>query len=168
MNTPPSPQHQQTQPDAHVTIRPLAASDAAALSALLAAYGDEMQHTPGATTDASARADALLADPIAELLGGFLDEKLVAFSVFFDLPEAISGGRSGQLDDLYVTPSARGHRIAQRLIEATAAIGQSRAWVHLRWLVPEANPSALRAYARFAEQACWKSYVLWLAGPARW
>ncbi|MBG7335855.1 GNAT family N-acetyltransferase [Ectopseudomonas oleovorans] len=110
----------------------------------------------------------MIADPIAEVLGGFLGAELVAFAVFFDLPEAISGGRSGQLDDLYVLPAARGKRLAQRLITAIADTGRSRAWIHLRWLVPEDNPDAIRAYARFAEPAGWKSYVLWLAGSERW
>ena len=162
------PKGQKAPPDDSVTIRRLVAEDAVALASLLAAYGDEMRHGQGAGADAWARADALLADPIAEVLGGFLGDELVAFAVFFDLPEAISGGRSGQLDDLYVLPAARGKRLAQRLIAATADTGRSRAWIHLRWLVPEDNPDAIRAYARFAEPAGWKSYVLWLAGSERW
>lgn len=154
--------------DEGVTLRRLVAHDAVALASLLAAYGDEMRHGQGAGANALARADALIADPIAEVLGGFLGDELVAFAVFFDLPEAISGGRSGQLDDLYVLPAARGKRLAQRLIAAIADTGRSRAWIHLRWLVPEDNPDAIRAYARFAEPAGWKSYVLWLAGSERW
>ena len=162
------PRDQRALSDDGVTIRRLAAEDAVALASLLAAYGTEMRHGQGAGAEARARADALLADPIAEVLGGFLGDELTAFAVFFDLPEAISGGRSGQLDDLYVLPPARGRRLAQRLIAAIADTGRSRAWIHLRWLVPEDNPGAIRAYARFAEPAGWKSYVLWLAGTERW
>ncbi|WP_164498387.1 GNAT family N-acetyltransferase [Pseudomonas aeruginosa] len=162
------PKDQKAPPDDDVTLRRLIAHDAVALASLLAAYGDEMRHEQGAGANALARANALIADPIVEVLGGFLGDELVAFAVFFDLPEAISGGRSGQLDDLYVLPAARGKRLAQRLIAAIADIGRSRAWIHLRWLVPEDNPDAIRAYARFAEPAGWKSYVLWLAGSERW
>ena len=162
------PKDQKAPPDDDVTLRLLVAKDAVALASLLAAYGDEMRHGQGAGANALTRADALIADPIAEVLGGFLGAELVAFAVFFDLPEAISGGRSGQLDDLYVLPAARGKRLAQRLITAIADTGRSRAWVHLRWLVPEDNPDAIRAYARFAEPAGWKSYVFWLAGNERW
>lgn len=162
------PKDQKAPPDDDVTLRLLVAKDAVALASLLAAYGDEMRHGQGAGANALTRADALIADPIAEVLGGFLGDELVAFAVFFDLPEAISGGRSGQLDDLYVLPAERGKRLAQRLIMAIADTGRSRAWVHLRWLVPEDNPDAIRAYARFAEPAGWKSYVLWLAGNERW
>jgi len=159
---------QKAPPDADVTLRRLVAEDAVALASPVAAYGDEMRHGQGAGANALARADALIADPIAEVLGGFLGDELVAFAVFFDLPEAISGGRSGQLDDLYVLPAARGKRLAQRLITAIADTGRSRAWIHLRWLIPEDNPDAIRAYARFAEPAGWKSYVLRLAGNERW
>ncbi|MCO7639755.1 GNAT family N-acetyltransferase [Pseudomonas sp. S 311-6] len=162
------PKDQKAPPDDDVTLRRLVAHDAVALASLLAAYGDEMRHEQGAGANALARANALIADPIVEVLGGFLGDELVAFAVFFDLPEAISGGRSGQLDDLYVLPAARGKRLAQRLIAAIADIGRSRAWIHLRWLIPEDNPDAIRAYARFAEPAGWKSYVLWLAGSERW
>ncbi len=162
------PKDQKAPPDDDVTLRRLVAHDAVALASLLAAYGDEMRHEQGDGANALARANALIADPIVEVLGGFLGDELVAFAVFFDLPEAISGGRSGQLDDLYVLPAARGKRLAQRLIAAIADIGRSRAWIHLRWLVPEDNPDAIRAYARFAEPAGWKSYVLWLAGSERW
>jgi len=162
------PKDQKAPPDDDVTLRRLVAHDAVALASLLAAYGDEMRHEQGAGANALARANALIANPIVEVLGGFLGDELVAFAVFFDLPEAISGGRSGQLDDLYVLPAARGKRLAQRLIAAIADIGRSRAWIHLRWLVPEDNPDAIRAYARFAEPAGWKSYVLWLAGSERW
>lgn len=162
------PKDQKAPPDDDVTLRRLVAHDAVALASLLAAYGDEMRHEQGAGANALARANALIADPIVEVLGGFLGDELVAFAVFFDLPEAISGGRSGQLDDLYVLPAARGKRLAQRLIAAIADIGRSRAWIHLRWLVPEDNPDAIRAYARFAEPAGWKSYMLWLAGSERW
>jgi len=162
------PRDQHALSDDGVTLRRLVAEDAVALVSLLAAYGDEMRHGQGAGANALARANALIADPIAEVLGGFLGDELVAFAVFFDLPEAISGGRSGQLDDLYVLPAARGKRLAQRLITAIADTGRSRAWIHLRWLVPKDNPDAIRAYARFAEPAGWKSYVLWLAGNERW
>ncbi|WP_367027101.1 GNAT family N-acetyltransferase [Methylococcus sp. ANG] len=162
------PKDQKAPPDDDVTLRRLVVHDAVALASLLAAYGDEMRHGQGAGANALARANALIADPVAEVLGGFLGGELVAFAVFFDLPEAISGGRSGQLDDLYVLPAARGKRLAQRLIAAIADTGRSRAWIHLRWLVPEDNPDAIRAYARFAEPAGWKSYVLWLAGSERW
>ena len=91
------PKDQKAPPDDDVTLRRLVAHEAVALASLLAAYGDEMRHGQGAAANALAHANALIADPIEEVLGSFLGDELVAFAVFFDLPEAISGGRSGSV-----------------------------------------------------------------------
>lgn len=149
-------------------LRHLTSDDAAQFSELLQAYRTEMY--PAATVDSERddAAAALLVDPKAEIVGGFLDGKLSTFAVFFDLPEAISGSRAGQLDDLYVASHARGQRLAQRMIEAIADIGRARGWVHLRWLVPDENESARKTYDRFATPAAWKSYALWLGDGGPW
>lgn len=151
-----------------IAIRPLGLADGPALAALLARYGDALRHEAEPKPADEAAALRLLEDRAAELLGAFAGGRLVAFALFFDLPEAISGRRAGQLDDLYVAPEARGQRLAQRLIEAIAALGRGRGWVQLRWLAPQDNDEARHAYARFAESAPWASYVLWLADGARW
>lgn len=168
--------HDPTQTHDGLIIRPLTPDDLAWLSRLLSDYSNELRGTTrnsmGESTDDSTfdpgPAQALLSDPVAEAWGAFDGTALLGFAVFFDLPEAISGGRAGQLDDLYVDPRARGRRIAQRLIEAIAGVGRSRHWVHLRWLVPEGNLPAQQAYARIAQSAPWKSYVVWLSGEQRW
>jgi len=150
-----------------ITIRRLTAEEAPALAGLLAAYAGEMRHA-APPPPAPALAAGILADPKAELLGAIQAGTLLGFALFFDLPEAISGRRAGQIDDLYVSPDARGQRLAQRLIEAIAAIGRERGWVHLRWLVPQDNLAAQRAYDRLAERAPWLSFALWLDGQERW
>jgi len=153
---------------AKVAVRALVPADAGALAHLLARYGAALRHEAEAGPPDAAAAARLLDDPVAELLGAFICEELVAFAVFFDLPEAISGHRAGQLDDLYVAPEARGGRLAQHLVEAVAALGRTRGWVQLRWLAPQDGAEARRAYDRFAEPAPWASYVLWLSDGARW
>lgn len=147
-------------------IRPLSDTDQDAFCFRLSAYQAEM--TAAAARPDPQAAQRLLSDPVLTVIGGFRGGALVAFAVFFDLPEAISGRRAGQLDDLYVAPEARGHRLAQQMVEAVAAIGRQRGWVHLRWLVPEDNPGARKTYDRFAEAAPWKSYALWLGTEQRW
>lgn len=150
-----------------IAIRPMGAGDAAALAHLLAGYSREMRHAAPSPPD-PALAAGILADPKAELLGAFQGETPLGFVLFFDLPEAISGRRAGQIDDLYVSPDARGHRLAQRLIGAVADLGRQRGWVHLRWLVPQDNLAAQRAYDRLAERAPWLSFALWLDRQERW
>jgi len=107
-------------------------------------------------------ARGLLADPKAEIAGALLGADLLGFAVFFDLPEAITGERAGQLDDLFVSEAARGKGIARALIAHVADIGRRRGWVHLRWLVPEDNAAALRLYEGISEPAPWQSRVIWL------
>ncbi|MFH3481249.1 GNAT family N-acetyltransferase [Xanthobacter variabilis] len=151
-----------------ITLRPLERDDAEGLALLLARYGDALRHAREPSAPDVAAAARLLADPVAEILGAFVHGQPVAFAVFFDLPEAISGQRAGQLDDLFVMPEMRGRRLAERLIQAVAAEGLARGWVQLRWLAPQDNDGARRAYERFAEAAPWASYVLWLGDGARW
>ena len=140
------------------TIRRLTADEAPALAGLLAAYAGAMRHA-APPPPAPALAASILTDPKAELLGAFQDDTLLGFILFFDLPEAISGRRAGQIDDLYISPNARGQRLAQRLIDAVADLGRQRGWVHLRWLVPQDNLAAQRAYDRLAERAPWLSFA---------
>lgn len=153
-----------TQP---IAIRLLLPEDASAFAGLAAAYAGEMRHAPAPAPNVAA-ARRLLEDSKAEILGAFQQGTLIGFAILFDLPEAISGCRAGQIDDLYVAQSARGKRLAQHLIEAIVDIGRTRNWVHLRWLVPEDNHAAQAAYDRLAERAPWLSYAIWLNGTERW
>ena len=129
------------------------------LAPLIAAYAQEMRRGAPRRPD-EYYAELLLADPTAELLGARLDGQLVGCAISFDLPETITGHRAGQLDDLYVTPEARDHGVARKMIDALEGIGKSREWAHLRWLVPVTNTVAIGLYERVAEPAPWKSYVI--------
>lgn len=143
-----------------IEIRPLARHDAPALAALMADYAAAMS---GAVRQPRPEAALRLFDePMAGLVGAWNGGALVAFALFFDLPEAISGERAGQLDDLYVSPNARGHGLAKALIAHLTELGRQRNWVHLRWLAPEDNAAALRAYEGISETAPWQSRVIWL------
>ncbi|GKX34055.1 MAG: N-acetyltransferase [Rhizobiaceae bacterium MnEN-MB40S] len=149
-------------------IRCLKAGDAETFAALVAEYSWEMRQSPTKLLPDVSKGIVLLEDTMAETVGAFLENQLVGFAIFFDLPEAISGGRAGQLDDLFVAPSFRGRRLARNLIDAVSEIGRERGWIHLRWLVPDDNKAARQAYERFAEAAPWKSYVLWLGDGEQW
>ena len=141
-------------------IRQLDRHDAPVLAALMADYAAAMS---GAAQQPQPKDVLRLFDePMVGLVGAWNGSALVAFALFFDLPEAISGERAGQLDDLYVSPNARGHGLAKALIAHHTELGRERNWVHLRWLVPEDNAAALRAYEGISETAPWQSRVIWL------
>ena len=143
-----------------IEIRPLDRHDAPAFATLVADYATVM----GGAVRQPKPDDVLrlFDEPTVGLVGAWSGGALVAFALFFDLPEAISGERAGQLDDLYVSPGARGHGLARALIAHLTEIGRERDWVHLRRLVPEDNAAAQRAYEGISEAAPWQSRVIWL------
>lgn len=148
-----------------VTLR-LAASDAPRLAPLLAAYSAALLGREAAAPD-EASALRLIEDPVSAIAGAELDGRLVGFALYYDLPEAISGRRAGQLDDLFVEPAVRGQGVAQALIARLVEEGAARGWVHLRWMVPETSPAAA-LYDRIAERAPWRSYVVRIDRSVDW
>lgn len=144
------------------TIHQLPPAERHRLAALLETYAGEMRDTlAGSRPAPGAQAAALLAaDPRTEILVATDAEEIVAFAIFFDLPEVVFARRCGALDDLFVRPDRRGQGLARSLITALCALGRERAWSHLRWIVPEADKGAIALYERIAERADWRSYVI--------
>lgn len=142
------------------TIRALSAADAPRLADLATAYrramgGPAEAMTPG---QAAALIERALHAPDLLLLGADCGGALAGFALAFELPEIISGGRAGQLDDLFVMPEARGSGLARALIRQLTEIGTARGWTHLRWLVPQENATAIHLYRSIADPAPWDSF----------
>ncbi|WP_349358584.1 GNAT family N-acetyltransferase [Stappia sp.] len=142
-----------------LSIRTLGPDDAPALAPLIADYAQALKRGAPRRPD-QYYAERILGDRTAEVIGAERDGALVGFAIFFDLPEIITGLRAGQLDEIYVHPSARNQGIARRMIEALVGEGQSRGWSQLRWIVPSRNAPAMALYDRIAEPADWKGYTL--------
>ncbi|WYK05193.1 GNAT family N-acetyltransferase [Cereibacter sphaeroides f. sp. denitrificans] len=141
-------------------IRPLCAADAPRLADLMTAYRRAMGGPDEAMTpdEASPLIERAIGEPDLLLLGADCGGALAGFALAFDLPEIISGGRAGQLDDLFVLPEARGSGLARALIGQLTEIGTTRGWTHLRWLVPQDNVTAKRLYRSIADPAPWDSF----------
>lgn len=147
-----------TEGEALLDLVHLTADDAEAFAGLLAQYAADLSGTEQLLD--TARAQGLLDEPGATVWGARLDGRLIGFAVVHDLPEAVSGLRCGQLDDLYVAPEGRGNAIGERLIDAICEEGRARGWVHLRWLAPEGAVAARRLYDRIATARPWRSYAI--------
>ncbi|NMJ41774.1 GNAT family N-acetyltransferase [Roseomonas sp. JC162] len=145
-----------------IAIAPLPPEQRHRLAPLLELYATEMRETlAGSQPAPGAQAAALLAkDPRTEVLTACAGDDIIAFAIFFDLPEAVFARRCGALDDLFVRPDHRGRGIARRMIDALVGIGRARHWSHLRWIVPEGDRGAIALYERIAERADWRSYVI--------
>lgn len=142
-----------------LALRLLADGDALILAPLLASYAQLLRRGAPRRPDRY-YAETLLQDRTAEVLGAFRDAELVGFAIFFDLPEAVSGRRTGQMDDLFIAHEHRGLGISTELVRQLTQIGHGRNWTYLRWLVSEKNDIAMRIYSGLCEPAAFKSFVI--------
>ncbi|WP_036302189.1 GNAT family N-acetyltransferase [Methylotenera sp. L2L1] len=70
----------------------------------------------------------------------------------------LSASTGGFIDDLFVTPSARGNEIGKKLIEAVAQIGKEKNWSVIRWITAENNYRARNTYDKLATKTQWLTY----------
>jgi GNAT superfamily N-acetyltransferase len=140
-----------------IVVAKLALNDAHEMAPLLAASVQDRKRGAPRAPD-QYYAELLLKDRTAEIIGARLDGRLVGYAVFFDLPDTMTGMRTGQLDDLFVIQDARGRKVGQALIEALAAEGERRGWRQIRWMVPEKPVTARRLAERLANSGGWLTY----------
>ena len=142
-----------------VVVAPLALKDAHELAPLVAASVQDRKRGAPRAPD-QYYAELLLKDRTAEIVGARLEGRMVGYAVFFDLPDTMTGMRTGQLEDLFVVQDARGRRIGQALVQALAREGTKRGWQRIRWMVPE-KPATARHFAdRLAESGGWLTYSI--------
>lgn len=142
-----------------IETKRLTMADAHDLAPLVAAYTQDRKRGAPRRPD-EYYAELLLSDRAAEILGARLDDRLVGFAVFFDLPDTMTGMRAGQLDDLYVDHTVRNRGIGRTLIDSLAKEGHARGWTHLRWMVPRKPASAGRLAETLAEAGDWANYAI--------
>ena len=87
---------------------------------------------------------------------------LVGFTHFRPFARPLAAAVGGFLDDLYVTPEARGSGAARALIEAVAEEGRARGWSVIRWITAEDNARARALYDKLARATAWKTYDITL------
>jgi GNAT superfamily N-acetyltransferase len=99
--------------------------------------------------------------------GPELAPPLVGFATCALKWSMLRGARVAILDDLFVDPTARGARLADRLIEACAAWARAREAVALDWQTALDNERAQAVYERVgAKPSRWLDYELELAEGA--
>jgi GNAT superfamily N-acetyltransferase len=88
------------------------------------------------------------------------DGRPVGLAHFRPFARPLAASIGGFLDDLFVTPEARGTGAAQALIDAVAAAGQARGWSVLRWITAEDNYRGRAVYDRVAVRTKWLTYEI--------
>jgi GNAT superfamily N-acetyltransferase len=144
---------------ANIDIKLLRLNDARDLAPLIAAYAQSLKRGAPRRPD-EFHAETLLQDRAAQLLGAWLDGKLVGFLVFFDLPDPVSGMRFGQVDHLFVHHAHRRKGIARAMLDVLSEEGESRGWSRMVLNAPRQQAEGRKLYESLASAANWMSFVI--------
>ncbi len=96
----------------------------------------------------------------AEVLLAFIADKPVGFALFFSNYSTFLGRPGIYLEDLFVTPTARGQGVGESLLRTIAAIAVERKAGRLEWSVLDWNQPAIDFYRRLGAnpQSDWTTF----------
>jgi GNAT superfamily N-acetyltransferase len=83
---------------------------------------------------------------------------LIGLAHFRPFPRPLSATTGCFLDDLFVSPAARGTGAADALIENIRTIAASEGWSVVRWITAENNYRGRGVYDRVAMKTNWVTY----------
>ena len=148
-----------------IPVRPISASDHETWSTLYAGYADfyQVDQTP----DMRDTVWSWLMDGAHEV-NGFIavsdTGEALGLAHYRPFSRPLSASVGGFLDDLFVTPSARGNDVSKLLIAAVVAVAKEKHWSVVRWLTAENNYRARSTYDKVATRTNWTVYDVKLAG----
>lgn len=149
------------------TIRAACPEDAALILRFigeLAEY-ERLSHEMVATEEAL-REHLFGEHPKAEVILAYLGGEPVGFALFFHNFSTFLGRPGIYLEDLYVTPSARGSGIGRGLLTHLASLAVARGCGRLEWSVLEWNEPAIGFYRRLGAAPMEEWRVFRLTGEA--
>lgn len=89
-----------------------------------------------------------------------IDDVLVGLAHFRAMPSPLRGAEICFLDDLFVSPSARGARVGETLLHHVAKIAGENGWPVVRWITRDNNYRARTLYDRVAVKTNWAMYEM--------
>lgn len=139
-----------------VTVRALATSDFDAWRPLYRAYAEFYEQTD----DMASTTWEWLTDPEHEVSGlvAELGDELVGLAHYRPFARPLSATTGGYLDDLFVSPAARGTGAADALLARLREIGADRGWSVIRWVTAHDNLRARAKYDQVASRTMWVTY----------
>jgi GNAT superfamily N-acetyltransferase len=139
-------------------IRPPTQADRPAWEALYAGYA--AFYTVSQTPEMRATVWGWIHDPAhgTQCLVAEDGGVLVGFAHYRAFARPLSASTGGFLDDLFVSPAARGSGAAPALIDALQAVGRDNGWTVLRWITAEDNYRARALYDRVGDKTKWATY----------
>ena len=132
-----------------ITIRPATPDDTATIIRFVRELAD-FEREPDAVTATDAMMHEALfgAHPAAEAVIAELDGVRVGMAVFFHNFSTWTGVRGLYLEDLYVTPAARGSGVGRALLGHLAGIALDRGCARFEWWVLDWNTRAIDFYQK--------------------
>jgi GNAT superfamily N-acetyltransferase len=101
-----------------------------------------------------------------ECLLAIRDGEVAGFAQYRAVPETLTGGWFGQLDDLFVAPTSRRQGIAGALMARLEEVVRSRGWFKLAWVTASDNETARTLYDGIGTASDWVVYEKPLDPPA--
>jgi RimJ/RimL family protein N-acetyltransferase len=144
-----------------VEVRPLAADDRVQWDRLYQAYAEfyKVEQTP----EMRDRVWSWLHDPAHEVkcLVALKDSgELIGITHYRPFSRPLAAAMGCYLDDLFVTPQARGSGAVDALIGGVKAVSAKHGWSVVRWITAEDNYRARGVYDRVASRTQWVTYEI--------
>ena len=149
----------QTDMGQNVDISLLHLKDAHSLAPLLASYAQALKRGAPRRPD-DFYAEQLLQDRSAEVVGAWIGNELIGFTIFYDLPEPVSGLRAGQVDHIHVHHEHQGKGIAKAMIDVLCEKADDRSWSKLVLNAPRLPEDGKKLYEQIASRGDWTCYVI--------
>jgi GNAT superfamily N-acetyltransferase len=88
------------------------------------------------------------------------DDKPIGLAHYREFARPLAGGTGLYLDDLFVSPDARGAGVGTALISALKDKAARENFSVVRWITASDNATAQRVYDRLANKTSWITYDL--------
>ncbi|RSU49245.1 GNAT family N-acetyltransferase [Sphingomonas sp. S-NIH.Pt15_0812] len=133
----------------HPLIRPARPADAATILRFIRDLAAFEREPDAVEATEATLGEALFGDrPAAEAVIAEQDGRPLGFALFFHNFSTWTGRRGLYLEDLYVTPDARGRGIGGALLRHLAGIAVARGCARFEWSVLDWNAEAIAVYRR--------------------
>lgn len=128
-------------------IRPAVPADVPTILRLVRELAEYEREPDAVVATEAMLAEALFGEhPAAEAVIAEVDGTAAGFALFFHNFSTWTGRRGIYLEDLYVTPEARGLGIGKALLRHIAALAVERGCGRFEWAVLDWNEPAIRFY----------------------
>ena len=136
-------------PQSTITIRPAESRDVPLILELIRGLAEyERLADQVVATEAGVREALFGAQPSAEVIIAYADDRPAGFALFFHNFSTFLGRRGLYLEDLFVKPEFRRFGIGRRLLTELARIAVERGCGRFEWSVLDWNAPAIEFYQR--------------------